>query len=82
MKNIVESISIVIPAYQESTAIGDVVAAVLHVVAPLDYAYEIIVVDDDGNVLKDFLISARQEIKVRLPKSEKKQRVRFIVDSA
>jgi glycosyltransferase involved in cell wall biosynthesis len=46
MKNIVESISIVIPAYQESAAIGDVVAAVLHIVAPLDYAYEIIVVDD------------------------------------
>lgn len=46
MKNIVESISIVIPAYQESAAIGDVVTAVLHVVAPLDYAYEIIVVDD------------------------------------
>jgi hypothetical protein len=40
------------------------------------------VVDDDGNVLKDLLISARQEIAVRLPTSEKTQRVRFIVDSA
>jgi glycosyltransferase involved in cell wall biosynthesis len=46
MKNIVESVSIVIPAYQESAAIGDVVSAVLRVAATLGCEYEIIVVDD------------------------------------
>jgi len=46
MKNIVESVSIVIPAYQESAAIGDVVSEVLKVVAQLGCEYEVIVVDD------------------------------------
>lgn len=46
MKNIVESVSIVIPAYQESEAIGDVVSAVLRVASTLTCEYEIIVVDD------------------------------------
>lgn len=46
MKNIVESVSIVIPSYQESAAIGDVVSAVLRVAATLGCEYEIIVVDD------------------------------------
>jgi len=46
MKDIVESISIVIPAYQENAAIGDVVIAVLRVVATLGCEYEVIVVDD------------------------------------
>lgn len=46
MKSIVESVSIVIPAYQERAAIGDVVSAVLKVVASLSCEYEVIVVDD------------------------------------
>lgn len=46
MKSIDESISIVIPAYQEAVAIGDVVSKVLGVVANLGYKYEVIVVDD------------------------------------
>ena len=46
MKSIVESVSIVIPAYQESAAIGDVVVAVLKVVTSLSCEYEVIVVDD------------------------------------
>jgi len=46
LKSIVESVSIVIPAYQESAAIGDVVSAVLKVVANLGCEYELIVVDD------------------------------------
>ncbi len=46
MKNIVESVSIVIPAYQEGEAIGGVVAAVREVAVSLGCEYEIIVVDD------------------------------------
>lgn len=46
VKSIIESVSIVIPAYQESAAIGDVVSAVLRVAATLSYKYEVIVVDD------------------------------------
>ena len=46
MKNIVESVSIVIPAFQESAIIGEVVIAVLKVVARLGCEYEVIVVDD------------------------------------
>ena len=46
MKNIVESVSIIIPAYQESAAIVDVVSKVLRVAATLGCDYEIIVVDD------------------------------------
>lgn len=46
MKNIIESVSIVIPAYQEGAAIGDVLSAVLRVAETLGCEYEIIVVDD------------------------------------
>lgn len=46
MKTITESISIIIPAYQESEVIGDVISAVLRVVATLGCEYEVIVVDD------------------------------------
>lgn len=46
MKSIIESVSIVIPAYQESAAIGNVVSAVLKVAALLSCEYEVIVVDD------------------------------------
>lgn len=46
MKNIVQSVSIIIPAYQENEAISDVVTSVLKVAANLGCEYEIIVVDD------------------------------------
>ncbi|WP_438978917.1 glycosyltransferase family 2 protein [Polynucleobacter sp.] len=49
MKSIVESVSIVIPAYQESAAIGYVVSAVLKVAASLSCEYEVIVVDDGSS---------------------------------
>jgi glycosyltransferase involved in cell wall biosynthesis len=46
MKNVIDSASIIIPAYQESEAIGDVVRTVLQVAASLGCEYEVIVVDD------------------------------------
>lgn len=46
MKILPESISVIIPAYQESGAIGDVVASVLRVAATLGCEHEVIVVDD------------------------------------
>ena len=46
MKDIAESASIIIPAYQESGAIGSVVRDVLQVASELNCAYEVIVVDD------------------------------------
>lgn len=49
MKLITESVSIVIPAYQESEAIGEVVSAVLKVVANLGCENEVIVVDDGSS---------------------------------
>lgn len=49
MKLITESVSIVIPAYQESEAIGEVVSAALKVAANLGCEYEVIVVDDGSS---------------------------------
>lgn len=46
MKEISESVSIIIPAYQESGAIGGVVHDVLQVASELNCEYEVIVVDD------------------------------------
>lgn len=46
MKNIVQSVSIIIPAYQENEAIGDVVTSVSNVACNLGCEYEVIVVDD------------------------------------
>lgn len=46
MKDITESISIIIPAYQERQGIGGVVKDVLRVAATLSCDHEIIVVDD------------------------------------
>lgn len=49
MKEISESVSIIIPAYQESGAIGEVVRDVLLVASELDCDYEVIVVDDGSS---------------------------------
>jgi glycosyltransferase involved in cell wall biosynthesis len=49
MKNIVESVSIIVPAYQESEAIGEVVSAILKVAANLGCEHEVIVVDDGSS---------------------------------
>lgn len=46
MKNIVESVSVIIPAYQESEAIGGVVSSVLRAAPTLGCDCEVIVVDD------------------------------------
>ena len=46
MKEISESVSIIIPAYQEEEAIGQVVANVLRVARELGCPYEVLVVDD------------------------------------
>jgi glycosyltransferase involved in cell wall biosynthesis len=46
MKDIVESVSIIIPAYQEGAVIGGVVSGVLRVAGTLGCDYEVIVVDD------------------------------------
>jgi len=46
MKNIIESVSVIIPAFQESLAIGRVVQDVLRIAATLGCEYEVIVVDD------------------------------------
>ncbi len=46
MKDTVESVSVIIPAYQENEVIGEVVSAVLRVAATLGCDCEVIVVDD------------------------------------
>ena len=49
MKNLIETISIVIPAYQEVKTIGNLLTSVLKVTQTLGCKYEIIVVDDGSN---------------------------------
>lgn len=49
MKNTVESVSIIIPAFQEAACIGGVVRQVLEVAATLGCEYELIVVDDGSS---------------------------------
>ncbi len=49
MKNIVESVSVVIPAFQESAAIGAVIKRIMNVVSKLGCDYEVIVIDDGSS---------------------------------